>query len=361
MLSVALLALSSLSMGQQGLATFTDRDLGLSFQHPKAWVVGKKDKFSTTIMIPLQGTTRQAELVVNVTGFSAPPDLWQTIQLRANEQLQHKVLRQWTQEILGAPLLLTKVEIANDIQPGLRLTGLLYAKANRKLLFRLTAPREQYDQAEYDFLNVLESLRTLDGTALEPEDPSRTPIKETKRTPKAPREQPKPEPSKRITKIDDQAKGSAKQKAPVVGDLMLGETKVRIGYTNGWTFKALPERQFELENSGLGVTLKGEVRAVAAEEAANQALLRRAGLNLAKLDGVKNRSERPMSANKAGFLASSIFREGTSAAGNLQTLDAVVTSLDLYLLLTWSGNVQDSSRLQVAINELLDLMSLERG
>src|SRR5579862_3465383 len=82
--------------------TYTDKQLGLSFAHPKTWILekvneaktkgkGKKpkeDKADSQIIhfrIPITGASEDAELQVMRASFSGSPDEWEQIQTVANK------------------------------------------------------------------------------------------------------------------------------------------------------------------------------------------------------------------------------------------------------------------------------------
>ncbi|MER3497096.1 MAG: hypothetical protein C4320_10310, partial [Armatimonadota bacterium] len=143
---------------------YSDPDLGLAFDYPSNWTYQKKDKKSPArFMIPIEGTNSKGELRVIDLDYRGTAELFQTTQATMIATLNQTLVRQWQIEVLGVPMLLTKVKSANAEGETTTLVGLLYANTPRKFNFRLTAPSGQFESVELPWQAVLETLRTTSG------------------------------------------------------------------------------------------------------------------------------------------------------------------------------------------------------
>src|ERR1700733_13543235 len=171
-------------------ATFTEPFAGFQFNYPKTWSVVKpkkhKDGSHTTFSIPIEGSSDTGELDVDRTDYHASIDLWQTIQLRANEQLHRQVVRQWTQEVLGVSMLFSRIDYTERGTPMSSVVGLFYTRTSLKLLLRVTSPTANFDKVFYEFNRILETLRETDGKLPQEDDPSVDLAPVTKKLEKAP-------------------------------------------------------------------------------------------------------------------------------------------------------------------------------
>ena len=159
MITAFLAAAVMFQPAKQDTQTYSDIQLGLSFSHPSTWIIEKplvakntkkgrklaSDAGTVHFRIPLTGAVDDADLIIVRAAFSGSPDTWQKVQMDANQNLKRQVERQWQQEILGVPLLLTKIDYSENGSSKVTLTGLLYNDSPNKLLFRLTGPASDFD------------------------------------------------------------------------------------------------------------------------------------------------------------------------------------------------------------------------
>lgn len=161
----------AVSPGAVQTKPYRDNALGLIFEHPTAWTV-KNERYSTDFSFPLaDGTTAVVQLFR--TSFRQEKAAWQQIQTDINGQLKRRVARQWEEQILGVPLLMTKIEYSEGGKDVAALIGLLYTATQDKLNFRLVASAGAIDEAEAAWRNVMLSLRTTNGELPIAEDPTR--------------------------------------------------------------------------------------------------------------------------------------------------------------------------------------------
>lgn len=170
MLATLLLSTALLQDAPQ-TTTYRDKALGLSFEHPKNWKVTKSNLY-TLFEIPLgEGKTAQVQMFSAVYRDTA--ERWQSLQAEVNAAMERTVDRQWEEELLGVPMLLTRLSYVEGDRPTVTLVGLLYSATPEKMQFRLNAPAEQAESAQELWWTSLLSLRTSTGLLPGGEDPSR--------------------------------------------------------------------------------------------------------------------------------------------------------------------------------------------
>ncbi len=151
--------------------TFQSKDLGLIFQHPAAWTI-KKAKYSTDMSFPVSDGSIASIQVFNIQ-FRQEKSMWQQLQREVSEQLRRRVSQQWEEQILGVPLLLTRVEYSDGDKEVSTLVGLLYTATKEKLNFRVTCTAGTVQETENAWRQALVTLRTVDGEMPIPEDPTK--------------------------------------------------------------------------------------------------------------------------------------------------------------------------------------------
>lgn len=323
---MSMLALIIGASFQAQMKTFSNPELDLSFQHPANWKVQTGKKGDTKIEIPLAGGGK-ATLELFAVAFREPAERWQEYQLMANQNLKRTIDRQWQEEILGSPLLMTRIFYTAKQEPMSTLVGLMYRAFPKKLNFRLTSPSSVYEEAEKSLREALLSLRTVTGQMPEAENPDRiveTPVK----PPKV--DKPKP-----VTVL------SAKDPNP--GRLYRGRVKIAtkaagkdvlLLLPDGWT--ATPDgNRYTLTRKGLKGTARIEVAGTLDSPSADRALLAESARALAEFAVVTLRDEPPTMTTKAGARLQSIRREGKTAAESQVVLNAVGASGEFYWLLEY--------------------------
>ena len=157
--------------GMQETVEYRDKDLDIILRYPKEWRVDRKRLF-TQFRIPLaDGTTGIVELYA--VEFRQLAIEWQAMVKKVQEDIGRIVERQWQEEILGVPLLLTKIRSSTPNGDQSTFAGLLYSATAKKMNFRVTAPVESADEAEKAWRSVLLTLRTISGDLPLPEDPTK--------------------------------------------------------------------------------------------------------------------------------------------------------------------------------------------
>ena len=375
-----LLALTLLLMaGQQDPTsptetTFTDAALGLSFTHPTTWTTvatpiveepkGKGNRFKlpfgkkkeppkgppegmVTFAIPGGPGKAPTELTIVRASFSDAPEKWQQIQSDANRNMQRTVDRQWQQEILGVPLLLTKFAYTEGGTPKTGLTGLLYNAAPYKLLFRLVGPSEGFDGAQYQFTQSMQTLRTTTEDLPTAQEPGK---------PIAPPDVAGPDAKHPLfapSKVDPKV-------APLALRLPLGERKMNLRVPEGWTLEKVQEDGAILRHPDVKEPVTVRLFASATAARPTDALTLESNKTLEKFKTVAMREDTPGTPNKAGNPLLAIWRSGTGDAGAMAAMDAVVVSGDYYALFAFSPTPgSDLKAERKTVQAMLDVVGLE--
>lgn len=142
-------------------------EVGLQMQIPNEWRVQTERVRQVVTFASAEGPVR---VEIFSTRYIQPAADWQQMQRTVNEQMERKVERQWEEEILSVPLLMTRVSYAERGTPTGLLVGLLYSNSDNKFHFRLTAPAAGYENAESLWRSALLTLRTTTGSLPRTED-----------------------------------------------------------------------------------------------------------------------------------------------------------------------------------------------
>lgn len=155
----------------QETKAYRDDVLGLIIRHPVAWSV-KKRKYDTLFEFVLEDGSK-ASVQLFRTNFRQKATRWQELQKQVSEQMGRRVSRQWVEQILGVPLLLTRIEYTKQEIDRIVLVGLLYTATSQKMNFRVDSPAGGAAEAEKAWRASLMSLRTTNGELPIPEDPTK--------------------------------------------------------------------------------------------------------------------------------------------------------------------------------------------
>ncbi len=337
-------------------ATFTEPFVGFQFSYPKTWTITKsnkrKDRDRTTFSIPIDGSSSKAEMDVDRTDYHASIDLWQTIQLRANEQLHRQVVRQWTQEVLGVSMLFSRIDYTEHDTAMSAVAGLYYTRTSQKMFLRLTSPTAEFDKVFYEFSRVLETLRQLDGKLPVEDDPT----KDLAPAPKKPS----------LADLGPHAIETAKAgkvhetKAPIAVDVVVSTKKVTVRVPTGWSTDKVKDNSLELNETTLSSPLHVDVFSILDSDPAPTALVKLSASQLDKFSSVTSREDSGPSTNKAGCTTAAVWRIGQSASGPRMTCEAMCSMGGYYLLLTYSqSNLAQYKADRKLIELMLKQMSVE--
>lgn len=330
----------------QETATFTSAELGLAFDHPSNWIVVKK-KNSTLITIPVEGHPEAARLEIFGVAWKDEIPKWELIEQTNNKQLKREIVKQWQEEILGVPLLLTKVAYEADGSRRTSISGLMFSAATSKLKFLLTAQEDAFEGAEYAFRQAMQTLRTTEG---------KMPVREDPTTPAKPEEYGKVRPAKppKVTKIGIEKSAEA---APKKGELSLALTVASkpavLRYGAGWTAETQTDGSILFRHPALAEAVKVATFSTLDSDRPEVALQKAAGTALSEFAKVDRREERVNSH------ATTIWRSGSTAAGRLANCHATGAMGDMYWLLSSRQSADYTPDQAKALAALIEVMSLE--
>lgn len=344
--------------GQDAGATFSDPDLGLAFTHPSNWTLVKKTKDTSRFRLPIDGSTDTADLEITRAVFHRAKDMWQQLQVQANQASGRQIDRQYEQDVIGVPMLLTQSTYNDKGVAKTVLTGLYYAHAPYKMQMKLTAPSAVFDQVWQSLQGTFETLHTLSGTAPieETDGPDVVPTKKDKK-----KDPPVTQPAKR-TDIGRPTGDAKLFKGPVVVPIVVSTKTVNLRLPNGWKADEVKDNTVTLHNPKLADPVQIEVRSALDSEPAASALSTRVAAGLSVFQTGAIREDGITKANRAGCSISPVWRTGKTDKGDLMTLSFTGAQGDFYLLASYQATdgknfKEDRARIQ----ELLDGISLEPG
>ncbi|MCW5942064.1 MAG: hypothetical protein KIS66_07515 [Fimbriimonadaceae bacterium] len=331
------------------MQTFVSKELGIELQVPKAWKISRRRNGEAEFAVPMQGAT--AEVEVFPTDYRREKDVWQTIQLRIAEQMRQKVERQWSEELLGVSLLLTRTSFERKGVPYATLTGLLYTSQRYKLHFRLSASLDRFDDLEATWRKSLESIKTTSGRLPSEGDPNK------------PVEVAPPKPPK-VFQLGGKPEGTAASivKAPVVVETSDGENQVFLRIPEGWTATKDETGKLTLSHRDLSRPLVVRVESTSIAGPPPRILMQASAASLSRYREVKTREEPNARLNKAGSIVVFVRRSGSSAAGPLFTIDAMGASQENGRFWLFSHSNTDAAtdkREEPVLLDLIEKMSVE--
>ena len=320
------------------MKNYENKVLDLKFQHPAEWRV-RKERLYDTFEFRIEGTLVRVQLLV--TQMSASKEHWQKVNLDINSQNGRQVLRQWEEELLNVPLLMTKVREGEPGNVTISLSGLLLSVRQDKLLFRLYAPENVAEQAEAAWFKVLLSADSLSGKL-----PSETPA-----TAEDPKTKPNDNPPPVVV---------MRPEANRPGKIERGPIRVQVD-ANAGLFAYLPTgweaKDGRLHHtSGLSVSLG----VTTGEEAlGRREYLRLGGTMLKELATVGQREELEPKANRAGSKVTRLTRNGTNADGKaVNQWIAFGFEGGYSWVIGWSGTSEEFAKQKAALTDLADRLSV---
>lgn len=155
----------------QEVKTYRDPATGLAFGYPTSWEY-KRSKHSADFAFRMNDGSTATVQIFNIQ-FRQEKSLWQQLQRDVAEQMRRRVQRQWEEQILGVPLILTRIDFVEGEKEMSTLVGLLYTATKEKMNFRVTSTAGTAQAAEDAWRQALISLRTLSGELPVAEDPTK--------------------------------------------------------------------------------------------------------------------------------------------------------------------------------------------
>lgn len=358
-MTVAILSAALALLGQQSDTKQVDlAQIGLSFTCPKTWEVTTNKKAEVHIVLPVPDTQDKAELDIFPVNFDSDSDTWQHMQEVFAKNFKRELVRQWQEELLSVPLLLTRTNYTEKGKLEASVTGLLYSSDPRKLMYRLVASPDDFDKADYAWRSTMQSMRTYSGHALSPQVPG-TDTKKDPKNGKGPDILPDKPPQHVI--FDGSHNGTRPvKKADKSLEVTVANRKVQFRYPSSWTVSQDASGAIQLKSPGVSTPVTVGVFSTLDSDAPQRALFKSSSATLDTFAKVDHREEAPASNNLAGATVWTIWRAGTAASGALYTCDAAVSLGDFYVLAGY--RCTDSSRSQAEhklIATLLDEISVE--
>jgi hypothetical protein len=359
--------------------SFADYEIGMAFDYPSTWVLvedpkvkkskslippgifgkktkkkiaaGKQSSNESLFYVPANGRTANLEIYSAL--WDQTPDLWESNQVDANNSLKRQVVKQWREEILGVPLLLTKIAYDDAAGHEVGLVGLVYSRTPYKMLFRLTSADTDYDAAEFELRQVLQTLHTVEGGLPVPEDPNH-PLDKTAYTGAANKA-----PSVLTFTANKTAEPIKIKKGEVSVPLTVGDKKVILTMPAGWTSEVATDGTVTLHNAAITTPIAVNVATTLDSDPPQTALLKASGQSLDAFNTVTKRDEKTVDLTTAGASSDVIWRWGTGAKGPISSCEACGLTNDVYWLLRYRFDGTTTPAEVKAIDELIDGMSAD--
>lgn len=352
-MTATLLGFTLIAQTPAATITFSNAELGLSFEHPASWKREDR-KVGPVFTYPIAGLAEGARLELYAVAFRDTTENWFRNENLINEQLKRTVERQWQEQILGVPMLMSRIVFTDRGSSRTTLVGLLYAATPSKMNFRLTCATAGFDDAEGAWRKVLESIRPLSGELPKPEDPAAQPPAQP-----TPRPVPAAQPARPPVRLEAQPKPARLLLGPVTLDQTVSARPARLRLPAGWS--ALPsEGAFALTRPGLSGTVRVELLSTIDSPDPDKHFLRLAAMGLEEFESVRRREEPPVRTARSGVRVSVVTREGASGGGSLVLVHAVGAVDPFYWSLTYrTSDPRSYQSDRRALQELLDVLRLE--
>lgn len=335
--------------GAAQTATFSNPQLNFTFAYPKTWSVTTTKKAVSTIVVPIPDSEEKATIEVYAVAFRREAELWQSLQKTLAENMKAEVARQWAEDLLGVPLLLTQIAMPDKTV----LQGLLYSATENKFLFRLEAAPSVFPQAVNAWRSVWPSFRTVDGSLPEKEDPGAVPIVADPKQPPPARPAP-------ITVLSQDKSTGEPELAPGSVACKAANRDLLLRIPEGWSGAPGQDGSIELKHADLPGSLRVSVLSTLDSDSPPRALFKASAASLDHFAVVNQREEPRPAPNRAGAQVATVWRSGTSATGTLRALNAVGAKGDFYWLFTheWAP-APDETKIRGLLLELAKAMSVE--
>jgi hypothetical protein len=268
--------------------------------------------------------------------------LWQQLQVDVAANRGDKIVRQWEEEILGVPLLLTRVVREEKGKSYSVWGGLIYSRTPTKLNFRVYSAPEDANETEEEWRKVLLSVRTDTGGTPEAEMPGSKIEPAKAKDPDLP--------VVTWTSTSDQTKPK-----PVRAPKRLKIEGFLAYAPEAWSVEGA-----ELDCEGLQGKLTVDAKRVQGGTGL-RAFLAASGTQLTMLDEVTNRHERDFGLNRAGYHVWEIVRTGTSQ-GKASVVGLWGGQLDDNMwFVRYQGDEASLRRDRPLIEALVGALSVESG
>lgn len=343
-MSIAALTLLLVAAQDKPMATYTQPDTFFQFEYPKEWNM-KKTRLGVEFKIPIPESQEKATLTIFSIENTNVKEEWQIGQANFVKQDNREMIRQWEEEIMSVPLLMTRSKKAVEGQPEITWeTGMIYSDWVDKFVFHLSSTSAVFDTAEYQWRQVLQTLKPTNGVKPAPFDP-KAPIKGSGRV--------------KITVWNRPVKAAPSK--PVKAEQTLtaraGGKDFTLRYAKGWT--ATPKADhFAFTHPDVKGEVEVSVQSNIDAPPVGRALMQASAVSLEKFTKVEKRTETPIDFTKSGMLSTFIYRVGQSANGPLATIDGAGNLGNEYWLVQWAGDAKDGRSVD-RVRELMSVLLIE--
>lgn len=341
----AAIALIALAIAGQATKTYTNKNLGLMLTYPADWLAVKR-KTHQELQVPLEnGMVGTVEIFE--AAYRGTKESWQALQKEVAVTMKRTIERQWEEEILGVPLLMTSQKFEEKGNPRVALVGLFHNLSTKKLQFRIVAPAAGAAEAESKWREVLQSIRTFDGELPKPEDGKTPPPKAADGSAK-PSPKPVDKPSTRWAAEAGFGQNRGKQ---IASEVKFGEASMSLGLPVGW--KAVSgDASVSLINETLGLDAKLSLESL--DNAGSKTAIKLAAASLADFDQVRKRVDVGPRISLAGNRTWTVVRFGGNSKGPRSEFLVVAEGYDLIWSLQSLSPFEEGSAQYKALVQLAD-------
>ncbi len=319
-IATAFLCAVALAQTPAETKTFVTTDRLLEMQIPTGWAV-KKEKTRQLITFTTPSGPGRIE-VYSIRYLQQAAD-WQTMQMTVVNQMKRTLVRQWEEEILAVPMLLTSSKF-NEPKQGDQgaLVGLLYTNTPEKFQFRLVAPLADFDAVEGRWREALLTLRTSSGKIPTAEDGQ-------------------PDPA--ATPGEQRIGSTINMATQVAAPRPLGPVKIPFTVSSRTGVLRMPKgiKMSESEPTLMVPGLKGSVRYEIFSNddspASGLFVMQEVNKDLDRFATVSNRENLGPKRNMVGAQMFGTTRTGKSKDGDLQSFISVVDSGRFYVLFRYEA------------------------
>jgi len=352
MITAAIVWACLLSQAPANTIEYANYDTNLVFSHPKDWriKIEKKSQAMHATLLP-RSKTKIAELDVYSVVWGAKPDLWQDVQLQINKQMSRDVVRQWQEDILGMPMLLTQTHYYQKGREMEGLSALIYMQWSKKMLLRLTADVTSYSDAEVELRQALQTLHTVDGSTPVAEIPDRPITKAEAAETVTPG-------MEDVTVITPDPLHLKVHKGPLGVPVTVGGKAAELRFPKGWT-ASKTTAGFELRNPKLRDPVEIIVNSDLDSDDASDALEKATAASLNRFNLVQTRDEVAGMLYGSGSSVSWVWRVGQGSAGPICAWDAVGQIGDNYWQLAYAPEHVATKKEHALLLDLITQMSVD--
>lgn len=327
------------------------RETDVRFVYPAEWRF-RRERLFDLIEFQSGGKTVRVQLIG--TEFGGAKGQWQEFTRQVNEQNGRTVLRQWEEELLGVPLMLTRVRSGGGEASEVILTGLLMSRRKEKFLFRLTAPEAVAEEAERTWFSTLLNMTTLSGKLPDEELPA---VAAGSGAGGAAAAGGSGRPQRVIVLRPETGGPVEVVRAPV--RLVLAEAQGIFGYVpTGWALDTGEDGSLSLVKGGV----RAGLRFGTGDDAAGSRELRRlVGERLSGFAVVSRRDALAPSANAAGFRVARTWRVGPASGGGegeVAHWTGGGSGRGYWFVVDWQGPGAGLDAAREELDRLLQAMSL---